>query len=60
MCGCLALLLTSLPFALDRGAGLGGLIASMALIGMGQGGVKATISHFLGTITSQHASGDRR
>ncbi len=49
MCGCLIQFVTSLPFALDHGAGAGGLAASMILIGLGQGGVKATFSPFLGS-----------
>ncbi|TID02889.1 putative peptide transporter ptr2 [Colletotrichum higginsianum] len=46
-CGSLILLLTSLPIALDRGAGLPGLITAMVLIAVGVAGVKATLPPFL-------------
>ncbi|KAJ0165529.1 putative peptide transporter ptr2 [Colletotrichum tanaceti] len=46
-CGSLILLLTSLPIALDRGAGLPGLVAAMILIAIGVAGVKATLPPFL-------------
>lgn len=39
---------TSLPVALDSGAGVPGLALTMVLIGLGVGGVKATISPFIG------------
>lgn len=39
---------TSLPAALDRGAGVPGLAVSMFLMGLGVGGVKSTISPFIG------------
>lgn len=39
---------TSLPVALESGAGVPGLGLSMFLIGLGIGGVKATISPFIG------------
>lgn len=42
------MLATSLPVALDNGAGLPGLIAAMFLIGLGVGAIKATISPFIG------------
>ncbi|KAK7220098.1 hypothetical protein V2G26_008101 [Clonostachys chloroleuca] len=47
-CGGLILLLTSLPIALDHGAGPAGLGVSMILIACGVGGVKATFPIFLG------------
>jgi POT family proton-dependent oligopeptide transporter len=39
---------TSLPVALDNGAGIPGLAVSMLFIGLGVGAVKATISPFIG------------
>lgn len=46
--GLLLLLLTSLPMSLDAGAGLGGLIGALILIGLGVGGIKSSVSPFLG------------
>ncbi|KAF2720023.1 hypothetical protein K431DRAFT_227397 [Polychaeton citri CBS 116435] len=46
--GALIQFASSLPTALEHSAGVGGLAASMILIGIGQGGVKATFSPFLG------------
>ncbi|KAF1984275.1 oligopeptide transporter [Aulographum hederae CBS 113979] len=48
MLGCIILLCTSLPVALDHGAGIGGLVAAMILIGLGVGAVKAIYFPFLG------------
>ncbi|KAH7323033.1 POT family-domain-containing protein [Stachybotrys elegans] len=45
--GNLVLLITSLPFALDRGAGLPGLVVAMLLIAIGVAGLKATLPPFL-------------
>ena len=42
--GCVALVVSSLPVMLDRGAGLPGLIIAMVLIALGGGGVSITIS----------------
>jgi proton-dependent oligopeptide transporter, POT family len=39
---------TSLPVALDNGAGVPGLAVAMILIGLGVGGVKSTVSPFIG------------
>lgn len=39
---------TSLPTALDHGAGIGGVAVSMVFIGLGVGAVKATFFPFLG------------
>lgn len=47
--GCLSLLLTSLPVALDHGAGLPGLVLAMVFIGLGAGCIRATYFPFLGT-----------
>ncbi|KAL8767043.1 MAG: hypothetical protein Q9209_006337 [Squamulea sp. 1 TL-2023] len=46
LCGILLLLLTSIPQALEVGAGLGGLIGSLLLIGLGVGGVKSSVAPF--------------
>ena len=48
ICGCLTLLITSLPTSLENGAGVKGLAPAMILIGLGIGCVKATISPFIG------------
>ncbi|KAF9692384.1 hypothetical protein EKO04_009697 [Ascochyta lentis] len=48
LCGNLVMLTTSLPVALDHGAGFPGLIAAMVLIALGVGAIKATISPFIG------------
>lgn len=42
--GLLILVLTSLPVSLENGAGLGGFIAAILVIGIGTGGVKANVS----------------
>lgn len=49
LCGCVLIVATSLPAALDRGAEIGGFVASMIFVGLGVGGVKATFFPFLGT-----------
>jgi dipeptide/tripeptide permease len=46
--GCILLLVTSLPVALERGAGVPGLGVAMVFIGLGAGCVKATYFPFLG------------
>lgn len=48
--GCLSLLLTSLPVALDHGAGLPGLVVAMVFIGLGAGCIRATYFPFLGKL----------
>lgn len=48
--GILLLLLTSIPPALDAGAGLGGLIGAFILIGLGVGGVKSSVAPFTGNL----------
>jgi proton-dependent oligopeptide transporter, POT family len=48
LAGCVILTTTSLPSAIDRGAGVGGLAASLILIGLGAGAVKATFFALLG------------
>ena len=42
--GLLILTLTSLPVALDHGAGLGGFIAAIIVIGLGTGGIKSNVA----------------
>lgn len=42
--GLLILVLTSLPVSLQNGAGMGGFIAAILVIGIGTGGVKANVS----------------
>ncbi|CZT14317.1 related to PTR2-Di-and tripeptide permease [Ramularia collo-cygni] len=46
--GCIIQFTTSLPAALDQGAGVPGLGVSMILIGIGQGGIKTSIWPLLG------------
>lgn len=48
ICGCLVLTLTSLPVALNAGAGIGGFAVAAFLIAFGVGGVKSTVSPFIG------------
>lgn len=42
--GLLILLLTSLPVSLEHGAGLGGFIVSLIVIGLGTGGIKSNVA----------------
>ncbi|KAK2757589.1 hypothetical protein FQN54_004558 [Arachnomyces sp. PD_36] len=42
--GLLVLLLTSLPVALEHGAGLGGFIVAILVIGLGTGGIKSNVA----------------
>ncbi|KAH9879275.1 hypothetical protein J1614_002714 [Plenodomus biglobosus] len=44
MVGLLILTLTSLPVALDHGAGLGGFIVAIVVIGLGTGGIKSNVA----------------
>ncbi|KAJ8132569.1 hypothetical protein O1611_g1054 [Lasiodiplodia mahajangana] len=48
--GYVILFVTSLPTALDHGAGLGGLVAAMVLSGIGQGGLSAVLYPFIDQI----------
>ncbi|KAK4124396.1 oligopeptide transporter [Parathielavia appendiculata] len=48
ICGSCIMFATSLPVALDNGAGIPGLALSMVFIGLGVGAVKSTISPFIG------------
>ena len=49
LAGGVILTTTSLPSAIDQGAGVGGFAASLILIGLGAGSVKATFFALLGT-----------
>jgi POT family proton-dependent oligopeptide transporter len=42
--GLLILLLTSLPTSLSHGAGLGGFVVSIIVIGLGTGGIKSNVA----------------
>jgi POT family proton-dependent oligopeptide transporter len=44
MLGLLILTLTSIPSALDHGAGLGGFVAAVIVIGLGTGGIKSNVA----------------
>ncbi|KAJ7616086.1 di/tri peptide transporter 2 [Roridomyces roridus] len=45
--GTAILFATSLPVSLDHGAGFGGLIAAIVIIGIGAGGMKSNLSPFI-------------
>lgn len=44
MIGIFILFITSLPFAIEHGAALGGLVTAMIIIGLGTGGIKSNVS----------------
>lgn len=44
ICGLFLLFMTALPVSLEHGAGLGGFIAALFLIGTGAGGIKSNVS----------------
>lgn len=46
--GCLILVVTSIPSISQRSVQTTGLAMSMVLLGLGTGGVKATVSPFIG------------
>ena len=48
MCGCLILTLSSLPVALETGAATPGFAVAATIIALGVGGVKSTVSPFIG------------
>ncbi|KAK3346085.1 oligopeptide transporter [Lasiosphaeria hispida] len=48
ICGNTVMFATSLPVALESGAGVPGLALSMVLIALGIGGIKSTMSPFIG------------
>lgn len=54
--GCLALFVTSLPFATQKSTQILGLALGMVFLGLGTGGVKATISPFIGKFISRLCS----
>ncbi|KAJ6562297.1 putative MFS peptide transporter [Mycena capillaripes] len=45
--GVLILFVSSLPVSLDHGAGLGGVVAAIIIIGIGAGGMKTNIAPFM-------------
>ncbi|KAJ7468253.1 putative MFS peptide transporter [Mycena galericulata] len=45
--GVLILFVTSLPVSLEHGAGLGGLVAAIIIIGIGAGGMKSNLAPFI-------------
>ncbi|KAF8465917.1 putative MFS peptide transporter Ptr2 [Kalaharituber pfeilii] len=66
LCGLIIIFTTSLPTSLDNGAGLGGLVTSMIVLGLGTGGIKSNVSPLIAeqyTITKSRiktlASGER-
>ncbi|RAL63919.1 hypothetical protein DID88_003107 [Monilinia fructigena] len=54
LCGVLLLLVTSIPRAIEAGAGLGGLIGSFVLLGLGIGGVKSSVAPFTADQVNGH------
>ncbi|PGH18913.1 hypothetical protein AJ80_04332 [Polytolypa hystricis UAMH7299] len=44
LAGIVVLLVTSLPFSLHNGAGLGGFISAIIIIGIGTGGIKSNVA----------------
>ncbi|EFR02827.1 peptide transporter PTR2-A [Nannizzia gypsea CBS 118893] len=48
ICGCLALFVTSLPSVTKGSIKIAGLAISMVFLGLGTGGVRATVSPFIG------------
>lgn len=44
ICGLVILFTTSLPSSLENGAGLGGLVGAMLVLGLGTGGIKSNVS----------------
>lgn len=58
LCGCLVQFITSLPTVLDQGGGIPGLALAMFLIGIGLGGVRSTISPFIGPSARLHGMND--
>ncbi|KAJ5437342.1 oligopeptide transporter [Penicillium cf. griseofulvum] len=47
-CGCIVLFVTSLPVVTQNSIKVFGLALAMVLLGLGTGGIKATISPFIG------------
>lgn len=50
MVGLLILVCTSIPAALHNGAGLGGFIVSILIIGLGTGGIKSNVAPLVGAL----------
>ena len=50
MVGLLILVCTSIPTALHNGAGLGGFIVSILIIGLGTGGIKSNVAPLVGAL----------
>ncbi|KMP09483.1 peptide transporter PTR2-A [Coccidioides immitis RMSCC 2394] len=48
VCGCLVLFVTSLPYVTKDSIKIAGLALSMVFLGLGTGGVRATVSPFIG------------
>ncbi|KAH8201467.1 hypothetical protein TruAng_004391 [Truncatella angustata] len=57
LAGLLIIFLTSLPYSLEHGAGLGGLIATLVLLGTASGGIKSNVSAFQVSSTGASAIG---
>ncbi|KAK8028993.1 POT family proton-dependent oligopeptide transporter [Apiospora marii] len=60
VCGCVILFVTSLPSIFNSGAGGPGLAVSIVLIGIAVGGVRATVTPFIGTLYSVHLFSSQR
>lgn len=52
--GLLILVLTSIPTALENGAGLGGFIAAILIIGLGTGGIKSNVAPLVSQLVKFH------
>jgi len=48
MAGLLIMVCTSIPTSLENGAGLGGFIAAILIIGIGTGGIKSNVAPLVG------------
>lgn len=48
MSGLLILVCTSIPTSLENGAGLGGFIVSILIVGLGTGGIKSNVAPLVG------------
>ena len=52
LCGCVALFVSSLPAVNNASAKVAGLVIAMFFLGLGTGGVRTTVSPFIGTSSS--------